>query len=364
MRMPLRQLLGVVMLLAANPAAGEESAPPEVVAQPVAQAPAVAAPEKVVHADQPRVQIGARVHTRYLFTDTAPHQEFELRRARLMLEVAPVSFLSGELDVDVAEVPAVKDAFADIAALPWLHLVTGQFKKPFSRVELLSSGKLPLWSRGIVTKRIAGNYGFGGRDVGAMVRAEHDRAALEVGAFNGTRTSPEVDSAKDIAARLEFLGGKSFDVGASGSVLNKNPEGTAQDPWHLWAVGLDGRLRIGVIDATVEALYAQEPIPIGSRDQLGIVAWLVVRTPRLLGVSIRPIGKFELLDDNVDAGGDHAVDLLGGINLDFQAPIRLFVQYDQVLPEKNSSELKARSVVIQLAIDWKTDLLTGSPALE
>ncbi len=323
-----------------------------------ASSPGVAAADEGVPQSGPavadeRLSLGMRLHARYEYEDEAPEHELELVRARFFADFAPAPWLTGQLDVDIAEVPVIKDAYADAALRPYLHFVAGQLKKPFSRVELLSSGKLPLATRGLVNSRLVSDTGFGGRDIGVMLWGEVGLATYALGAFNGTMTAPEVDTAKDVAGRLELALTEAVELGASGSLIQKNPDIPGYEPWHASAVGLDARLRLGPVDATFEGIYAQAPIAGVSLEQAGGIAYAVVKTPRLFGVSARPIVKVEVFDADTSRSGDLTWAYLGGVNFDFKEPLRILVQAEQRVPESGSS---STAVFVQLALDAKIDL--------
>ncbi|MBK7077951.1 MAG: hypothetical protein IPH44_37370 [Myxococcales bacterium] len=111
---------------------------------------------------------------------------FEVRRARLILE----GNLHGDdlrykIQTDFGKGnPSLKDWYADarLSGSTWVR--AGQWKRPFSRQQITSSGKLELGDRAITDK------GFGaGRDIGiALHNGYEDSPAIEwiVGVWNGT----------------------------------------------------------------------------------------------------------------------------------------------------------------------------------
>jgi hypothetical protein len=111
---------------------------------------------------------------------------FEVRRARLILE----GNLHGDdlrykIQSDFGKGnPSLKDWYADarLSGSTWIR--AGQWKRPFSRQQITSSGKLELADRAITDK------GFGaGRDIGvALHNGYEDSPAIEwiVGVWNGT----------------------------------------------------------------------------------------------------------------------------------------------------------------------------------
>jgi hypothetical protein len=267
----------------------------------------------------------------------------------------------GQIDVDVVSLPIIKDAWVDVGPCACVRVTAGQFKKPWSRLELLSSGKLPLVTRGLVNERFA-DSGFGGRDVGAMLHGQPGAFGYALGVFNGTGSAaaPETDKSKDAAARVTYELGDALEVGAAGSMIDRQPILATVPGVRVFAAEVDARLKLGPVDALLEAVWAQEPVPKAvRREQAGAVGYAVFRTPRVRGVSVRPLFKVEVVDDDTSRSGGLAWGLLGGLNLDFKGPLRLMLQVEQVLPqEKSSFGPKQTTYYVQLALDSKVGLRT------
>jgi len=280
---------------------------------------------------------------------------FELVRARLLVALKPLPWLLAQLDLEATDVPIVKDAFVAATPVPWLGLVVGQFKKPFSRVRLTNAGKVPLYDRGLVDDRFAGDFGYGGRDLGAMLRGAWGPIRYALSLSNGTRTAPELDAAKDVSTRVTAALLPSVEVGASGSLVARDATATAR-AWRSYAGAADLRLKIGRVDSVVEVSAAEVPTPTDRPMQVGLVAWALFRSPRIFSVSPRPIVKYELLDDDAGRGQDYAQSVVAGVNLHFDGPLRLLLQGERVFRRAQSSELPRRRFVAQLAFDFKTEV--------
>ncbi len=133
----------------------------------------------------------ARVQTRLTFEqedqgdDTSAHSTaFSLPRVRLKFKGnALTKAIKYRLQFDFGKGNAVlKDAYTDIVLLPGaVHIKVGQYKRPFSRQQLVSSGKLELVDRAITDKAFGA-----GRDIGVMVHNGHEVFEYAVGVFNGT----------------------------------------------------------------------------------------------------------------------------------------------------------------------------------
>jgi phosphate-selective porin OprO/OprP len=160
-----------------------------------------------------RLAIGARVQVRYAYTGVESGTDtsaFSIERARLKLDGhAFTKDLTYVFQSDFGKgVTSLKDFYADYRLAPeWLHLRAGQWKRPFSRQQITSSGSLALVDRAITDRA----YGTG-RDIGIAVHNNYEKSPsfeYAIGLFNGTgerarssaETTIEVDPATgDITA--------------------------------------------------------------------------------------------------------------------------------------------------------------------
>ena len=119
---------------------------------------------------------------------------FEIRRARLTLE----GNLHGKdllykFQTDFGKgAPSLKDFYFDVRLSGDTWLRAGQWKRPFSRQQITSSGRLETTDRSITDKAFGG-----GRDIGIALRNDYEKSTpieWTVGVWNGTG-----DAAKLIA---------------------------------------------------------------------------------------------------------------------------------------------------------------------
>ncbi|MEZ4267383.1 MAG: porin [Myxococcota bacterium] len=136
-----------------------------------------------------QLKLGARVQVRHELTvpdsgDTT--SAFSIPRARLKLsgnvftEALAYKF---EADFGKGQV-ALKDFFGDYAVIDGFHVRAGQFKRPFSRQEITSSGK-HIFSDLALT----GDAFGAGRDLGLMLHNDYERSPTfewAVALMNGT----------------------------------------------------------------------------------------------------------------------------------------------------------------------------------
>lgn len=134
--------------------------------------------------------VQGRVQLRYTHveTDGAPNEDaFEIARARLTLKGDIFEEgLSYKFQVDFGKGgAALKDFYVDYCVFDKLLCVRpGQFKKPFSRQQITSSGNLELVDRSITDKAFGA-----GRDIGLMLHDNYEKSPTfeyALGFFNGT----------------------------------------------------------------------------------------------------------------------------------------------------------------------------------
>ncbi|MBI3180469.1 MAG: hypothetical protein HYZ27_12455 [Deltaproteobacteria bacterium] len=362
----MRSILLLVAMLPV-PALAQEAPPAP--SEPAPTEPAAPAPVSTARGEPP-VELGARIYARYRAADSDPYHEFELRRARLALDLHATPWLSVQLDVDFADAAPLKDAFVEAAVHPHLSITAGQFKKPFSIIELTPPRRLPLINRGIVNERIveagvdvggASGLGYGGRDRGVMLHGALHKLHYALGAFNGTRSFDAIDSGKDAAARVELRGIKGVRLGASGSMHYRNPEGFEVADPAVFAAGVDTRIRAGPVTGVAEVLWAQQRMAGGDQDVLGALGYVLAWIPLAHDIVLAPVVKGEVLDDDVSRGGDLAWSFAGGANLHFGDALRLMLQGDLIERENGSPFERKRTVVLQLAFDHKEPLARAAP---
>lgn len=134
------------------------------------------------------MKMNGRVQARYHYEaveDAKDKTAFSIPRSRLKLTGSvfdkDFTYLF-QFDVGGAGF-SVKDMYGNYAFTPRLHIRAGQFKKPFSRQQITSSGKLELVDRSIT------DVAFGaGRDIGVMLHNDYEKSPrweFAFGMFNG-----------------------------------------------------------------------------------------------------------------------------------------------------------------------------------
>jgi len=346
----------------------------------------------------PKVQITGRAQEQFYWfdneafaEDVGPQSNFFLRRVRLEARgelservaffIQP-SFEGGRTTsstttCDPVTVPAgggtvrpectttsrggirLRDAWIDLRLTPAgtrtaLFVRGGQEKRPFSRLELLSSNNLPTIERGAgdglpfaASNDVFDDLGFMSQDVGASVRLEHALAGepggsgarlatLWVGVYNGQGESlDDVNDAKSFGARATASLAGRLDVGAS--VFSRDRILAADSAFRTTGWGVDAQWsRPGEPGLFALAEYLQgEDATVAKNTVRGgqvLAAWhLRTASPRGLLYAVEPALRVDLVDPNADADApnDRVTTLTGGLNFYLARRAILRVAYER-----------------------------------
>jgi phosphate-selective porin OprO/OprP len=144
--------------------------------------------------------------------------EFEVRRARVVLEGRVYDDLEYEFDADLAEDPGRewKDVFANYRRYRFAEVKGGRFKIPFGLDQNTSVTNLNFVERSLIGAQLAPSRATGGMVHG---RFASDAVAYQVGLFrgDGDNTDYVVDDADDVA--LEPIEGEFVDHTWAGRVV-------------------------------------------------------------------------------------------------------------------------------------------------
>ncbi len=244
--------------------------------------------------EDPGLKIGARLYLMWAlqYEDDEPLHAFSVNMARVKLTWSQWKLVEAVLKLDVdhlimdaSTAAIVRDVYVRIQPFAWLGLRIGQFKKPFSKVELTSRAKLPFINRGISNDWIAEELGYGDRDLGLQLEGriwKKIKLDYMIGVFNGAGMNVremDINGQKDLVFRLEARPVKwlSLGVDASLKIIGRDdlprfideenfPDGYTMDDfkdehgWMTgvpWMTGVDVMLRIHKMRILVENLFGE-----------------------------------------------------------------------------------------------------------
>lgn len=312
---------------------------------------------------------------------------FETRRIRPTIAVVIDEWIEGKIQPDFALGDLdLEDAYMDFAIDDAFHLTVGQFKKPFSRIELTSSSRILPIERGV---RIRGlidaltfeldpdpipiftdfdgdlipgeeyemldELGYLGRDLGLAAHGTLGRVGYAVGVFNGDGADQLDDNdGKSVAGRLDFapIEDRPLVIGAAGSYrelffdgeflgvdIDRQLDGFAfevdaewgafrREGLHALVEGVIGDNFVGGIDDDGPILLPEDATLLGVQ---GIVTWFEpTGRDRLEG--IEPLLRVSYGDPSTDRADDAGLLLTPGVNLYFFGRNRIMFNWDVFLP--------------------------------
>ncbi len=178
------------------------------------------------------------------------------------------------------------DAYGRFDVDPALRIHIGQFKKPFSRLKMMSPFDLYLPARGLlnryaVTRRcswtprqsdVVGQHevrrachgGYGGRDVGVMVSGRFNKIArlqYYLGVFSGPGiVEGREESHKDLVGRIQIrpFKGMRLAVNATHKVYHPGPDDPADLQFSATLFGADLRYKIDEFTLLLEGAFGDD----------------------------------------------------------------------------------------------------------
>lgn len=307
---------------------------------------------------------------------------FETRRIRPTIEVVIDDWIVGKIQPDFALGDLdLQDAYMNLAVDDAFELRIGQFKKPFSTIELTSSSRLVPIERGARIRGltdalrveldpddpvlthvdgdlVAGDQyelldelGYVGRDIGIAAHGAFGRLGYAAGIFNGSGADRrDENDGKSLAGRVRYAPTADWPlaVGAAASYRELRFDGTVDDTEVEADVdGLafevdaewGGFRRPGlhaILEGTLGRNFAGRVIDDGGAGRLdgatllgvqGIAAWFEPRDGgRVEG--IEPLLRVSYGDPSTERAGDGGLLVTPGINLYFFGRNRVMLNWD------------------------------------
>ncbi len=376
------------------------------------------------------LQIRAKIHTRWEMEhynkevldpltseateESVNSNEFKIQRARVKLIWEPNDWMMATLHLGNFQeasslMTILLDAYIHISPFRYLQLRMGQFKKPFSRLELRGFGTLWTPERGVGNKLIVGSFDSGGtagdslqygdRDLGLQLSGrliKKIKLDYEMGVFNGTGPlAPEElkrRRSKDVVARMKVKPTKWIGVGVNGSLkFFDKDERTREisDPDDSestvtqkilrhpgWAAGVDMLIKASGFRLHLEALLARDyrdPVHLRNsetydgvselEDNNLILDWLGILSYRYKfdvewKLAVEPVFKMEILDPNTLYDKDLVFLYTPGFNVYLGEYFRLMVHGNFQRISKYTLESYAGSIrsyeqlIVQFCFDF------------
>jgi hypothetical protein len=329
--------------------AAPEPAPPPLEAPESVPPPAPKGPEP----KYPVFDVSARIQTGLEHERTSPgegqteddsRQPFFLDSARLELDMELTDGLSASFGAELTDEPVVRDAYINVKLEKALQIRAGHFKRPISRTELTSIGRLPFRSRGM-GNQILRDSDWAGRTLGVMFwgKFKHPKLQWSLAAMNAAQTIDvsRVDQIRgiDLLARVEYEPVDWLEVALHGG--HKITEQFADGPnVQLSAIGGDVLLRAAGLRVVLESTFAQNPRPPSPPSQEGrtpfaayALAYATYDIPLTQVLVLQPVVVGEWSDTDLDLSEDETVRAVLGVNLvAWQGLFRVLPQVELIRP--------------------------------
>lgn len=265
---------------------------------------------------------------------------FFLNQARFTVDGSWGKALSLQLDLDFTSSDPVRDAWLNYKISRPFQVRVGQFKRPFSRLELMGAGKLPLRSRGLANDQIVGELGYGGRSLGTELWGRFKKQGVHW-SVSASNPPPGV-AGVDLHARLAYEPTDWLEVGAGG--VHKIVENRATIPEDFIAgngFGVDLDIHAGATHVLLDALVGEnlglsiaQPDPLAIRNNAGSFGGYVSHD---LSISkrwaLQPLLFGEWVDSNLEYSKSEAIRAVGGLNaLWNKNALRIMPQLELIRP--------------------------------
>jgi hypothetical protein len=293
--------------------------------------------------------------------DDARESTFLMRRVRLRVDINAGDGITGRVEPDFAGGGA-RLRYAWLALdLGSVTLRGGVFKKPFSRIELTSSSRMPVIERALAIDGLADAYagdapelpllddefllaeeqylltafGYHSYDVGALLIGSAGRLGYEVGVFNGSGTAGLDDTnGKAVSARVTYglAADLPFELGAAVTrhereVADETRDGTAVEVDAQ--IGRPGDPGPGLIAEAVQGDSFAEDATFR-----GVQAYAWHRWPMTGRVTaVEGLARVSWGDPSTDRAQDGGTLFTPGLNVYVGRHARLMLQWDVHVPQ-------------------------------
>ncbi|PIQ28314.1 hypothetical protein COW36_04230 [bacterium (Candidatus Blackallbacteria) CG17_big_fil_post_rev_8_21_14_2_50_48_46] len=269
--------------------------------------------------------------------------ELYVRRARLDGRWKPFDWVKLVLELEFAKNVASRDVYAEFKLNPDLELTVGRFKKPFSRLRMMSPWDMLIPERGLLDQHAIDDTkygGFGARDYGVMLAGDlwgptfwQDplKFSWNLGAFNSL--PGDTGYHRDFVARGQLRLFKGLLLAVDGSV--KLYEESAQlKTASLW--GADLKWEWDPFRLQIEGALGDN-VNQGSKlwGAHSIVSW---EFPLSENLKLIPALMFEVFDPDLSRNQDFACRFAGALNLDIYENIRVLLSVDKTWQELGAAE--------------------------
>ena len=289
---------------------------------------------------------------------------FDMRRVRLGANAEIGDWITGTIGADFAGGRVkLTDVWMGFEVADDVVLRAGQFKKPFSMLELTSSSRVLPIERGVSIREAAAaleedtegdpnrlprfdggvllgehyfmlsELGYLSRDLGASVQLRRGAMGFEAGLFNGTGGARDSNDGKSAAARVTVAPSTNLPLVIGGGVSHRevraddvDVDGTAFEVDAEW-----GSARAAGLHVQLEAAAGDNLIGGSMRGAQGVIALFFPVEGRVEGMG--PVFRASWGDPRTRVEGDEAWFVTPGFNVYFHGRNRVMVNWEHYMPQ-------------------------------
>lgn len=280
-----------------------------------------------------------------------------LRQARVGVDARYLDILRARIVVDFADLldkpkagRVLRDAWANVQIHPAFQIRAGNFKRPYSRLELRGFGSIPFIGRGLFNGLAVEDLGWGDRAIGMAVwgdiepaRPGLDRLRWSLSVSNNALSG--APNGFDVHARLTYDPTAWLSFGANGAYKSiQDPladEAACRATWSrgpacrrsVYAAGGDLALDIEGVYASVEVNLAQDWLNAeGSPWMLGTLGYASYEIPIDERTRLQPVVFGEYVDANLSYAESEAIRVGTSFNILWTKHLRIIPQLEMVKP--------------------------------
>jgi hypothetical protein len=296
---------------------------------------------------------------------------FETRRVRLAVELALDDWITGMIEPDYAMGRLqIRQAWIDLGFSEAVALRAGQYKKPFSLIQLTSSTKIPMIERNVRIRGLGDalamrdtlgtlstfrdatlfgeeqylleTLGYDAYDMGASLHGGIGGFGYDVGVFNGNGADrADENSGKSFAGRATYTlpTSRPLTLGAGVSVRDHLlPDTADSETGTAFEVDLEyGAYREPGLWLLAEGALGDNLVGGDFRGAQAVAAFYVpTGHARIEGVE--PVFRASWGDPHTDVDDDAGMLLTPGLTLHFFGRNKLMFNWDWYLPEGDAFE--------------------------
>jgi len=322
-------------------------------------------PNKLRVEVQARVVVGALLESEEsaLASDGSPageavrKGEIELRQARVGFDLRYRKLLRIRIKADFADFfgspesdNVLRDAWAELRLHKAFRIKVGNFKRPYSRLELRGFSSVPIIGRGLYNDRAIEDLGWGDRAVGLAIRGkiEPERPGIDELRWQVSVSNHVVSGAPhgiDVHARVRYDPLEWLSIAAGGAFKHvedlladeavcratwSRPEGCRRN---VFGASADLTVRYEGLYASVEGNAAQDwQFADQSPWMFGVLGYLSYDFELGSKTRLQPVAFFEFFDANATFAESEAVRAAVALNVLWTKHLRVMPQVQLVEP--------------------------------